>query len=470
MCVSANHQEVGSPKPTLLVVDDEKHTRDGLRASLDDAFEIFLASNIEEALAALYDNSVDALITDLRLGIDNGMQLIDSALKLHHPPLCIMVTAYGSVDIAVEAMKRGAYDFVTKPVNLERLELLIKRGLQEREIKRENQELKLQMGHKFGLENILGASPVISKVMKIIKQVASSKATVLILGESGTGKELAARAIHYLSPRSVASFVAVNCAALSPQLLEGELFGHEKGSFTGAIERRIGRFEQACGGTLFLDEIGEIEPNTQVKILRVLGEHTFERVGSNHTLKANVRIIAATNKDLQQLVNEGKFRDDLFFRLNVVQIVMPALRMRKEDIPLLARSFLRESCRENGKPLKEVDTAAMACLLAYHWPGNVRELRTVIEHGVVMSNSSRILPQDLPVSIYSRQAPAQIAHLSNSSLLQSAELPTLRETQHSLILRTLEICRGNRSEAARRLGISRRTLHRRLRCLGIQRI
>ncbi len=454
-----------SPKPTLLVVDDEKNTREGLRASLDDAFEVSVASDVEGALAVLQDDPTSVLITDLKLGAGDGMQLVDAALKLPYPPLCIMMTAYGTVDVAVEAMKRGAYDFVTKPVNIERLELLVKRGLRERETRRENQELRQQVERKFGLENMIGASPAIAEVMETIRQVAPSRATVLILGESGTGKELAARAIHRLSPRSSAQFVAVHCASLSPQLLESELFGHEKGSFTGATEKRIGRFEQATGGTLFLDEIGEIDLSTQVKILRVLGEHTFERVGSNHTLKTNVRLIAATNKDLAKLVNEGKFRDDLFFRLNVVQITMPPLRARKEDIPLLTQAFLKESCRENSKSLKEVDPESMAYLLEYDWPGNVRELRTAVEHGVVMSAASRILPRDLPAPMRSRLVSPPV---TPSPPPQPQDALNLRETEHSLILRALEACRGNRSEAARKLGISRRTLHRRLHDLGIQ--
>ncbi|ALJ56975.1 Transcriptional regulatory protein ZraR [Candidatus Xiphinematobacter sp. Idaho Grape] len=456
-------------KPTLLVVDDEKNTREGLQASLEDAFEVFIASNMDGALAILCEDSIDVLITDLKLGADNGIRLIDAALKLHRPPLCIMVTAYGTVDVAVEAIKRGAYDFVTKPVNLERLELLIRRGLREKGTKKGDQDLKQQMERKFVSEGIIGTSSVITEAVQTIRQVASSRATVLILGESGTGKELAARAIHYLSPRSAASFVAVHCAALSPQLLESELFGHEKGAFTGAVERRIGRFEQASGGTLFLDEIGEIDLNTQVKILRVLGEHTFERVGSNRTLKTNVRLIAATNRNLTKLVSDGKFRDDLFFRLNVVQITMPPLRRRREDIPILAQAFLKESCRENGKPLKEIDTDAMAHLLEYHWPGNVRELRTVIEHGVVMSNNPRILSRDLPVAIHSRLVSTPTTHLPSPYLPLPPEPLTLRETQHNLILQTLEICKGNRSETARKLGISRRTLYRRLRQLGVQR-
>lgn len=453
-----------SPKPTLLIVDDEKNAREGLRVSLDDAFEVAVAGDMESALTLLQGDPTDVLITDLKLGVGDGMQLLDAALKLPYPPLCIMMTAYGTVDVAVEAMKRGVYDFVTKPVNLERLELLVKRGLRERETTRENQELRQQVERKFGLESMIGTSPAINEVIETIRQVAPSRATVLILGESGTGKELAARAIHRLSTRSAARFVAVHCVSLSPQLLESELFGHEKGSFTGAIEKRIGRFEQATGGTLFLDEIGEIDLNTQVKILRVLGERTFERVGSNQTLKTDVRLIAATNKDLTKLVSEGKFREDLFFRLNVVQITMPSLRTRKEDIPLLTQSFLIESCRENSKSLKEIDASAIAYLLAYDWPGNVRELRAAVEHGVVMSSGSCILPRDLPASLRSGTK----VPVSLPPLLPPQGILNLRETEYHLIQRALEACGGNRSKAARKLGISRRTLYRRLHNWEIQ--
>jgi two-component system response regulator AtoC len=455
-------------RPTLLIVDDEKNTREGLRVSFDETFEVAVVGNVEGALTILRDDPTDVLVTDLKLGAEDGMQLLEAALKLPHPPLCIMMTAYGTVDVAVEAMKRGAYDFVTKPINLERLELLIKRGLRERETTRENQELRQQVERKFGLENMIGASPAINAVMATIRQVAPSRATVLVLGESGTGKELAARAIHQLSPRAQARFVAVHCASLSTQLLESELFGHEKGAFTGAMERRIGRFEQAAGGTLFLDEIGEIDPNTQVKILRVLGERTFERVGGNQTLKADVRLITATNKDLSKLVNEEKFREDLFFRLNVVQITLPPLRARKEDIPLLAQAFVKESCRENGKSLKEINDETLACLLNYDWPGNVRELRTAIEHGVVMSNSSAVFPKDLPAHIRSGyKIPTAPSLLSSSqTLLPAQDGLNLRESAHYLILRALEECGGNRSKAAQKLGISRRTLYRRLQETG----
>src|SRR5438046_2556451 len=308
------------------------------------------------------------------------MKLIDRALKMLHAPICIMMTAYGSVDVAVEAMKRGAYDFVTKPLNLDKVELLIARALQSRRLEQENRTLRQQVDERYGLENIWGDSAALHEVLDTIRQVAPSSANVLMEGENGTGKELAAHAIHNLSRRNKAKFVALHCAARSPQLLESELFGHEKGDFTGAHERRIGRFEQANGGTIFLDEVAEIDPSTQVKLLRVMSEQrAFERVGGNQTLRADVRVIAAANKNLETLVREGKFRDDLFFRLNVVRITMPPLRDRKEDIPLLIRGFLRHFCKENNKPHVDLTSDAMDALLSSNWPGNVRERRTATE-------------------------------------------------------------------------------------------
>src|SRR6266566_3941665 len=387
-------------QPTVLVVDDEKHTRDGLRRLLENDYDVYVAADIAGAINVLEREQIDLLLTDLRLGNEDGMALIDRALKMSRPPICIMMTAYGSVDVAVEAMKRGAYDFVTKPLNLDKVELLIARAVQSRKLEQENRALREQVDERYGLENIWGDSPPLHEVLETIKQVAPSSANVLIEGESGTGKELAAHAIHNLSRRNKAKFVVVHCAALSPQLLESELFGHEKGAFTGAHERRIGRFEQANGGTIFLDEVAEIDLSIQVKLLRVMSEgRAFERVGGNQTLRADVRVIAATNKNLEKLVREGKFRDDLFFRLNVVRITMPPLRDRKEDIPLLVRGFLRHFSKANEKPVLDITADAMNTLLAYDWPGNVRELRTTIEHGVVMSSGPKITVPDLPMAV-----------------------------------------------------------------------
>jgi two-component system response regulator AtoC len=447
---------------TILIVDDEKHTRDGLRRLLENEYDVYVAADVTGALDVLEREQIDILLTDLRLGGDDGMTLIERALKMPHPPICIMMTAYGSVDTAVDAMKRGAYDFVTKPLNLDKVEILIARALQSRKLEQENRSLRQQVNERYGLENIVGESVALREVLDAIKQVAPSSASVLIEGESGTGKELAAHAIHNLSRRNKARFVVVHCAALSPQLLESELFGHERGAFTGATERRIGRFEQANGGTIFLDEVGEIDPGTQVKLLRVMSEaHAFERVGGNQTLRADVRVIAATNKNLATLVQEGKFRDDLFFRLNVVRITMPPLRERKEDIPLLVRGFLRHFCKANEKPLIDLTADAMNALLAYDWPGNVRELRTAIEHGVVMATGPKITLRDLPTAV--RQAGSQaLPRGIAQTFVERAGPLDLRETERKLILQALNTTNGNVTAAAKKLGISRRTLHRKI--------
>ena len=451
-------------QPTILIVDDEKHTRDGLRRLLENEYDAYVAADIAGASDVLEREQIDILLTDLRLGNENGMTLIDRALKMPHPPICIMMTAYGSVDIAVEAMKRGAYDFVTKPLNLDKVEMLIARALGARKLEQENRTLRQQVDERYGLENIIGESAVLREVLDTIRQVAPSSANVLIEGESGTGKELAAHAIHNLSRRNKAKFVAVHCAALSPQLLESELFGHEKGAFTGAHERRIGRFEQANGGTIFLDEVAEIDASTQVKLLRVMSEErAFERVGGNQTLRADVRLIAATNKNLETLVRQGRFRDDLFFRLNVVRITMPPLRERKEDIPLLIRGFLRHFCKANEKTLVDLTADAMDALLTYNWPGNVRELRTAIEHGVVMATGPKITVRDLPTAL--RQAASAVLPRGISAAKAFGEKSSpldIRETEKKLIMQALAATNGNVTGAAKKLGISRRTLHRKI--------
>src|SRR6058998_2480702 len=425
-------------QPTILIVDDEKHTRDGLRRLLENEYDVYVAEDIGGAISVLERETVDLLLTDLRLAGEDGMQLIERTLKMPHPPICIMMTAYGSVDTAVEAMKRGAYDFVTKPLNLDKVEMLIARALRDRKLERENQTLRQQVDERYGLENMIGDSPALHEVLDTIRQVAPSSANVLIEGESGTGKELAAHAIHNLSRMNKAKFVTVHCAALSPTLLESELFGHEKGAFTGAHERRIGRFEQANGGTIFLDEVAEIPPSTQVKLLRIMSEErAFERVGGNQTLRADVRIIAATNKNLEQLVREGKFRDDLFFRLNVVRITMPPLRERKEDIPLLVRAFLRHFCKTNDKPLLDLTPDAMDALLAYDWPGNVRELRTAIEHGVVMATGPKITLRDLPMAVRQAARAASPGAISTAKAWEKSSPLDLRETEKKLIMQAL---------------------------------
>jgi two-component system response regulator AtoC len=453
-----------SIQPTILIVDDEKHTRDGLRRLLENDYDVYVAADIAGANDVLEREQIDILLTDLRLGNEDGMMLIDRALKMPHLPICIMMTAYGSVDIAVEAMKRGAYDFVTKPLNLDKIEMLIARALGARKLEQENRTLRQQVDERYGLENIIGESAALREVLDTIRQVAPSSANVLIEGESGTGKELAAHAIHNLSRRNKAKFVTVHCAALSPQLLESELFGHEKGAFTGAHERRIGRFEQANGGTIFLDEVAEIDSSTQVKLLRVMSEErAFERVGGNQTLRADVRIIAATNKNLEALVREGKFRDDLFFRLNVVRLTMPPLRERKEDIPLLIRGFLRHFCKANEKPLIDLTADAMDALLTYNWPGNVRELRTAIEHGVVMATGPKITVRDFPMAVRQAAGAALPHGISPAKAFGEKSSPLdIRETEKKLIMQALAATNGNVTAAAKKLGISRRTLHRKI--------
>ena len=447
--------------PTLLIVDDEKATRDGLRAALEEDFDVFTASSRAEAAAILKADTPDLLLTDLRLGGDSGMEVLDDALALPKPPVAIMMTAYGSVDAAVEAMRRGAWHFVTKPLNLDEVEMLLKRALRSQRLEVENRQLRQQVPDPAGIGRLAGKSPAIRRVIDTVKQVAPTRATVLVEGESGTGKEVVAHAIHQLSGRPADKLVIVHCAALSPQLLESELFGHEKGAFTGAAQRRIGRFEQADGGTLFLDEIGEIDASTQVKLLRALSERTIERVGSNTTIKVDVRVVAATNKDLAALVAAGDFREDLYFRLNVVRIAMPPLRDRAEDIVILAGGFLREFAEENGRPVKPLSDAAMEALRRHPWPGNVRELRTAIEHGVVMSNDPVIDLRHLPASLTGPPQAARPAEPGKIPLAAPREF-----NLHALEMRTirdaLAEARGNRTQAAELLGISRRTLQRKL--------
>ena len=446
---------------TILIVDDEKHTREGLRQSLEEEFDVYTAGNIDEALNVLDADRVDLVLTDLRLGGEDGMALIEKILQRARPPICILMTAYGSIATAVEAMRKGAYDFVTKPINLDELGMKIRRAIKGQRLEQENQQLKQQVDQRFGLENLIGESPAMHRILDTIRQVAPTRATVLVLGESGTGKELIARAIHNLSNRNKTRFIAFNCSAFSPQLVESELFGHEKGAFTGASERRIGRIEQAAGGTLFLDEIGEIDGNVQVKLLRALDPGVFERVGGNQTIKTDIRLIAATNRDLAGLVSEKKFREDLYYRLNVVQIRLPPLKERKEDIPLLANAFLKEISQRDNKTFRPLSPEAMEALLRYDWPGNIRELKGAIDSGVTLAIGPQITLQDLPLTI------AEARFSGSGGIDENAGQMNIHNNEMRLILRALEETRGNRTEAAKKLGISRRTLHRRLKELNL---
>jgi DNA-binding NtrC family response regulator len=442
-------------KPTLLIVDDEKTTRDGLRAALEDRYDVYVAEDAKAAMNLLESENFDVMLTDFRLPNEDGMKLIARAKSLSKPPICILMTAYGSEELAVDAMKRGADDYIAKGrLQIEELEMRIARALKQQNLEVENVSLRKQLDSKFGLENIIGESPAMKEIFEVVQQVAPTRATVLVLGESGTGKELIAKAVHQLSPRAKMPFVTVHCAALAPTLLESELFGHEKGAFTGAHEKRIGRFEQAQGGTLFLDEIGEIDATIQVKLLRFLGERTFERVGSNKTLSADVRLVAATNKNLEELVKAGEFREDLFFRLRVVEIELPPLRARAGDVPLLAQSFLREFAQENGKAVNDFTADALQLLMSYRWPGNVRELRTAIEHAVVLCRGEKISARDLPPSVRGLR-PAE------TQILQRNDL-TVKEAEKQLVMRALKDTDGNRTRAAQKIGMSRRTFHRKL--------
>jgi len=447
--------------PTLLIVDDEKTTREGLRAALQDRYDVYLAEDAKAATELLEKEPFDVLLTDFRLPNEDGMKLIARAKSLSKPPICILMTAYGSEELAVDAMKRGADDYIAKGrLQIDELEMRIANALRRQTLEVENVSLHQQLDAKFGLQNLVGESPAMKEVFEVVQQVAPTRATVLLLGESGTGKEMVAKVIHQLSPRAQQPMVTVHCAALAPTLLESELFGHEKGAFTGAYERRIGRFEQAQGGTLFLDEIGEIDASIQIKLLRFLGERTFERVGSNKTLSADLRLIAATNKNLEEQVKAGAFREDLFFRLRVVEIRLPPLRERLEDIPLLARTFLSEFSRENEKPVKGFTADAFDLLMQHQWPGNVRELRTAIEHAVVLCRSDKITARDWPASVREARSPAA-ADADPKRLVARGNL-TVKEAEREIIMGALKTTDGNRTLAAKRLGMSRRTFHRKL--------
>jgi DNA-binding NtrC family response regulator len=446
-------------KPTVLIVDDEKTSRDGLRAALEERYDVYVAEDAGAAMTLLERDPFDVLLTDFRLPKEDGMRLIGRAKSLPRPPVCILMTAYGSEELAVDAMKRGADDYIAKGrLQIDELEMRIARALRNQNLEAENESLRQQLDRKFGLENMVGQSAAMEEVFELIQQVAPSRATILIRGESGTGKELVARAIHQLSPRARQPMVTVHCAGLPRELIESELFGHEKGAFTGAHERRVGRVEQAQGGTLFLDEIGEIDAGIQIKLLRFLGERTFERVGSGKTLTSDVRLIAATNKNLEQMVKEGNFREDLYFRLQVVPIHLPPLRERPGDILLLAQHFLREYARENEKTIGGFSPEALEALSNHRWPGNVRELRTATEHAVVLCRGANIALRDLPPSVRTSAGEGEGA---SRPMFERAGL-TVREAEKQLIVRALKECKGNRTMAAKQIGMSRRTLHRKL--------
>jgi DNA-binding NtrC family response regulator len=444
---------------TILIVDDEKNTREGLGQALEEDYEVYMASSAEEAFNLMEAETFDVVLTDLRMAGKSGLTVIDKAIKLPNQPICIMMTAYGNVETAVEAMRRGAFDFVTKPVSLEKLDLLVKRALKSRTIEKENVVLHERLDKKYNFDGIVGNSPSLTDVLDKVRLVAPSKATVLLEGETGTGKELIAQAIHQNSERSRQAFVPVHCAALAANLLESELFGHEKGAYTGATERRIGRFEAADGGTLFLDEIGEIDASTQVKLLRFLETRSFERLGSSKPIKVDVRLVCATNRNLAEMTQRGEFREDLLYRLNVITINLPPLRDRTEDLPVLLNHYINYFSEENGLEPIRISDGAMKVLSAYHWPGNIRELRNFCENSVVLKRGSELTEYDLDPK-YTASGP----ETGSPEAVALPSSPTLsREDNEKRLLRSALIkANGNRTRAAELMGISRRTLHRKL--------
>jgi two-component system, NtrC family, response regulator AtoC len=443
---------------SLLIVDDEKHTREGLMLALEDDYEVYLATDADEAFRLLDAETFDVVLTDLRMAGKSGMKVIDKVVSLPTKPIVIMMTAYGNVEVAVEAMKRGAFDFLTKPVNIERLEILLRRALQSRKAEKEVVELHQRLDEKFSFQGIIGNAPSLARILEKVRLVAPARTSVLLEGETGTGKELVAQAIHQNSPRARNPFIAVHCAALSTSILESELFGHERGAFTGATERRIGRFEAADQGTLFLDEIGEIDAALQVKLLRFLETRTFERLGSAKPIQVDVRLVAATNRNLQKMVAAGTFREDLLYRLNVVTIELPPLRARVEDIPLLFNHYVRHYAAENGFPPLDIEPAVFKVLQRYPWPGNIRELRNLAENAVVMNRGGKFTEYDLDPRFMEQTAasPALAAMPAATNPL------SVEENEKRLLRNALVQAKGNRSQAARLLGVSRRTLHRKL--------
>lgn len=449
--------------PHLLLADDEKSTREGLAKFLEGLdYDTTTASSGEEALEKIKKEKPDILLTDIRMPGMGGMSLLEKVVTDYPDISVIALTAYGTIEDAVKAMKLGAFHYLSKPVNLDGLQFLIKKALTQQSLREENLELRQELfRERFEEGNILAHSLPMKQVLETVDRVAPTHSTVLLQGESGTGKELLAHRIHNKSLRRNGMFVAVHCAALTETLLESELFGHEKGAFTGAHERKIGRFERANGGTLFLDEISEIPPEMQVKLLRVLQEGEFERVGGTKTLRADVRLVTATNKLLLEEVRRGRFREDLFYRINVILIKVPSLRERPDDIRPLIEHFIKTLSRSNHKRIESIDEEIFKCLESYSWPGNVRELRNVIERIVVLSQSPRLTVNQLPEDL--RTAPAGSANEAltkgNSWNLQSSDLQGMEK---ELIRVKLIEAGGNKSEAARKLGISRRTLYRKI--------
>jgi DNA-binding NtrC family response regulator len=445
---------------TILVIEDETAQLQVLTGFLEkQRFDVIGSSAGAEGIEIARERNIDLVLTDYRMPDKDGLEVLREIKGINPEIMVIFMTAYGTEEIAVQAMKEGAFDYLTKPIYLDELEIIVRKALERKQLVSENVELRRQLEGRYHFHEIVSGSAEMEEVINTAGRAARSKATVLVRGESGTGKELIARAIHYTSPRKDNTFVAVNCAALSENLLESELFGHEKGAFTGADRQRVGRFEQADGGTLFIDEVGDIPLSTQVKLLRVLQEREFERVGGNKTIKVDVRVIAATSKDLEEMVENDEFREDLFYRLNVISIRIPPLRERRSDISPLISHFISRYAVENDKEIEGVSKEAMDVLMKYDYPGNVRELENAIERSVVMARGTLITAEDLPVHIRSTRGESE----SSYSNIEGKFLPEMVENlERHLIADALEESDGNQSKAAELLGISERNLRYKL--------
>jgi two-component system response regulator HydG len=446
---------------TVLVVDDDNAHRTMLYTLIGGwGYEVTEADDGATAIEKVKEQSYDLVLMDVRMVKVSGLEALEQ-IKSFNPAIpVIIMTAYSSVDTAVDALKQGAHDYLTKPLDFDKLKITIARSMEHTRLKEENRLLKESLGKHFDRQNIIGQSPAMVNLLETVAQVAPSEATVLIAGESGTGKELIAGAIHYNSSRKDGPFVKINCAAITETLLESELFGHERGAFTGADRRKEGRFYQAHRGSLFLDEVSEMSLTMQVKLLRVLQEREFTRVGGEKTIAVDVRIIAATNKDLPELISKEEFREDLYYRLNVVDLEIPSLRKRREDVPLLAQHFLQTFAARNHKEIKGFTPQAMDYLIRYDWPGNVRELMNAVERAVVLSRSDYLSEKDFP--IIARLELINTTEAADITPIKGDGTTPLEEVEKATILKTMAATGGNKSEAARRLGITRKTLHKKL--------
>ncbi|MBS0208565.1 MAG: sigma-54-dependent Fis family transcriptional regulator [Planctomycetes bacterium] len=447
---------------SLLLVDDDRHLLESMSDWLrEQGYAVDTADSQATALAQLKKRSFELLLIDIRLGNDDGFELLEWARQNQPEATVILMTGYGTVETAVEAIRAGAFDLLTKPLIDDELEMSIERAVKTRRVLEENKNLKAQLDRKFGMENIIGHDDQMRKMFDVIDSVADTRATILVTGESGTGKSLIARAVHRRSSRRDGPFVEVACGALPETLLESELFGHVAGAFTGATTDKMGKFKQADGGTLFLDEIGTATPGLQVKLLRVLQEFEFEQVGGNKTFKVDARVILATNENLEKLVAEGRFRQDLFYRINVINLELPGLRDRFSDIPLLAQHFLEQVCEESGKKVTGYTDEALAALQRYRWPGNVRELQNVIERAVLLNKTSTIRVEDLPANLV-HAAPISVDPLGQRKLKEA-----LADPERQILLQVLEEHHWNRHATAAALGINRTTLYKKMKRLNI---